>query len=72
MIGPAAMALWSTRRVRCVVRLADHHEAALLAAGWRMTTLAPPRWQCPTSGREMAPASAWRAHVGDVARDGAA
>jgi len=67
-----ALALWSTRRVRCAVRLADHHEAALLAAGWRLVSLDPPRWVCPTSGREMTPTSALRALAGDVARDGAA
>jgi hypothetical protein len=64
----AALALWSTRRVRCVVRLADHHEAALLAAGWRLVSHDPPRWLCPTSGREMTPTSALRAHAGDVSR----
>lgn len=67
-----ALTLWSTRRVRCAVRLADHHETALLEAGWRMTTLSPPRWLCPTSSREMTPTSALRALAGDVARDGAA
>ena len=34
MIGPAAMALWSTRRVRCAVLTPDDVGIALAAAGW--------------------------------------
>ena len=34
MIGDAAMALWSTRRVRCAVLTPDDVGLELAAAGW--------------------------------------
>ena len=62
----AALALWSTRRVRCPMRLPDDDDAArLLAAGWTpssrvgeyLDATGEPRW--------------WSRALDLIARDGA-